>query len=378
MSRICIIGPFFFPQLDGVEKIMFNHARHLAARGHDVHVVTTAQRFPVGQFDGLPRREPMHGFIVHRIGIRLRSPSRLFSYLSNSGLLLQGFGATLRSIDPDILHVHNIASPAWGHGAARFALRHRRKLFYSLYYHPDFIDRPRWENAVLHGLNRLPLTRAVRLFHLTRLDYGPFLREYPYLAASRLAVLPSGVDPATGHPDRRDTQDRIRLLFVGRVEDERKGFDLLEAAFARLPPGTVELTAVGRIGEAKRHALEDRFGPSIRVLGLVSEAALEQEYASTDVFVMPSRYEGFGMPYIEAMRYAKPVIGTTVGGIPDVVPDGTGLLVPPDDEPALLQAITTLLHTPDRRTEIGRAGQRWAEQFGWERVIDLLESHYAA
>lgn len=376
-SRICIIGPFFFPQMDGVEKVMFNHARHLAARGHHVHVVSSAQRFPAGRFDGLPAEETMHGFTVHRIGIRLRSPTRLFSYLSNSGLLLRDYAATLRRIGPDILHVHNLASPAWAHGAARFAVRHGRKFFYSLHYHPDFIDHSARANAVLHGLNRLPLTRAARVFHLTRLDYAPFLREYPYLSEDRLAVLPNGVEPATAQPDARDTGDRLRLLFVGRVEDGRKGFDLLEAAFARLPPGTAELTVVGRIGDSKRDALQHRFGPAVRVLGLVDEDSLEQEYASCDLFVMPSRYEGFGMPYIEAMRYGKPVIGTAVGGIPEVVPEGTGLLIPPDNTDALLDAITTLTN-PARRTAMGHAGQHWAKHFAWPEVINTLESHYAA
>lgn len=378
MSRICIAGPFFFPQMDGVEKVMFNHAKHLARRGHDVHVVTTAKRFPTGQFTDLPARETMQGFTVHRIGIRLRSPGRFFSYLSNSGLVLNGYGRTLRGIDPDILHVHNLASPAWAHGAANYARRRGRKFFYSLHYHPDYIDRPAWRNAVLHRLNRMPMLDAKRIFHLTRLDYAPFLREYPYLDESRLAVLPNGVDPASGRPDGRDTGGRLRLLFVGRVGDHRKGFDLLEAAFARLPPDTAELTVLGRIDDAQHRQLDERFGSGVRVLGLVDEETLEPEYASTDLFVMPSRYEGFGMPYIEAMRYAKPVIGTTVGGVPDVVPDGTGLLVPPDDESALFAAITALSGSAERRAEIGAAGKRWAEQFAWDSVIDQLEAHYAS
>lgn len=378
MARICIIGPFFFPQMDGVEKVMFNHAKHLASRGHAVHVVTTANRFPTGRFDDAPALETMEGFTVHRIGIRLRSPGRLFSYLSNSGLILDGYGRTLRTIDPDILHVHNLASPIWAHGAARFATQNGRKFFYSLHYHPDFIDRSEWSNLVLHRMNRQPMLRAKRIFHLTKLDYEPFLREYPYLDESRLAVLPNGVDPASGQPDHRSADGRLRILFVGRVGDYRKGFDLLEAAFANMPAKAAELTVLGRIGDDQRAALTQRFGDAVRVLGLVDEQTLEREYASTDLFVMPSRYEGFGMPYVEAMRYAKPVIGTTVGGVPDVVPAGTGILVPPDDASALLDAITSLTASAERRSEIGQAGRLWAERFHWERVIDQLEMHYTA
>lgn len=378
MTRICIIGPFFFPQMDGVEKVMFNHAKHLAGRGHDVHVITTKNRFPTGRFDNALALETMEGFTIHRIGIRVRSPGRLFSYLSNSGLILDGYADMLRTIDPDIVHVHNLASPIWAHGAARFAVRNGRKFFYSLHYHPDFIDRSAWSNLILHRINRQPMLQAKRIFHLTKLDYEPFLRKYPYLDDSRLAVLPNGVDPASGRADDRSTRSRVRLLFVGRVGDHRKGFDLLEAAFAQMPIDTAELTVLGRIGDEQRAALNSRFGKNVRVLGLVDEQMLEQEYASTDMFVMPSRYEGFGMPYVEAMRYAKPVIGTTVGGVPDVVPDGTGLLVPPDNTNALLNAINSLAGSADRRRQIGESGRRWAEQFHWTRIIDQLEAHHAA
>ena len=378
MTRICIIGPFFFPQMDGVEKVMFNHAKHLARRGHDVHVVTTANRFPTGRFDDVPKQETMEGFTVHRIRIRLRSPGRLFSYLSNSGLILDGYGDMLRKIDPEVLHVHNLASPIWAHGAARFAVRNGRKFFYSLHYHPDFIDRSEWSNLILHRMNRLPMLRASRIFHLTKLDYEPFLREYPYLDESRLAVLPNGVDPPSGQHDERSTDGRVRILFVGRVGDHRKGFDLLETAFAQMPQGVGELTVLGRIGDEQRTGLIKRFGNSVRVLGLVDEQTLEREYASTDMFVMPSRYEGFGMPYIEAMRYAKPVIGTMVGGIPDVVPDGTGVLIPPEGDNALLNAMTSLASSAELRKQIGEAGRNWAEQFYWSRVIDQLERHYTA
>lgn len=375
--RIAILGPFFWPQLDGVEKVMLNHARHLARRGHEVHVVTSRLRFPRGDFPDAPAEETMEGFAVHRLEVAVRSPGWRFFYLNNGGLVIRGLGARLRRIAPEVLHAHQIAAPAWAHGAAWHAWRHGRRFFYSPHYHPDADPRRRFYNAILHGLNRLPLATARRIFHLTALDYDPFLREYPWLGRERLAVLRNGVDPAGPHARPAAAPGELRILFVGRVDEPRKGFDLLRAAFARARRPGWRLTVIGRVSDATRDALAAEFGPAARVLGLVDEGVLEREYAASDLFVMPSRYEGFGMPYIEAMRYGTPVIGTRVGGVPEVVPEGTGLLVPAEDSAALEAAMTRLAERPEERAAMGEAGRAWAARFLWDAVVAELEAAYA-
>lgn len=82
------------------------------------------------------------------------------------------------------------------------------------------------------------------------------------------------------------------------------------------------------------------------------------------------------MPYIEAMRYRVPVIGTKVGGIPETVPPGTGVLVRPDNEDELSEAIRQLGTSSEARARFGDAGRRWSEHFHWDRIIDQLEAHY--
>ena len=374
--KIAIVGPFFLPQLYGIEKVMWNHARHLALRGHDVHVITSRQRFPEGRFDELPTTETFDGFTIHRIQVLLRSPSRLFYYLSNSGLVLSGLSSRLKELRPDIVHVHNVASPMWAYIAAQYARSNNKKLFYSLHYHPDCLKFSFWHTSIVHGLNRFPLRVSRRLFHLTRLDYDIFLREYPRADRQRFAVLPNGVDPPLGQSQLNPDEEALNILFVGRVEDHRKGFDLLQKAYARVRRPKWTLSVVGFVSDGKRLALEAEFGAAVRVLGVIDEPSLEQEYAAASLFVMPSRYEGFGMPYIEAMRYRVPVVGTTVGGVPETVPEGTGVLIAPDDEAALCEAIDHLGTSPERRRILGEAGQRWSEQFYWDRIVGLLESHY--
>jgi glycosyltransferase involved in cell wall biosynthesis len=375
--RIAIVGPFFWPQLEGVEKVMLNHARHLARRGHEVHVVASALQFPKGEFAGLPEREAHEGFTIHRMRVLMRAPNWRFFYLANGGVLIRGIGTTLRRINPEILHAHQIAAPAWAFAAAWYARTRGRKFFYSPHHHPDAVPGQRFRNLLLHGLNRLPLSIARRVFHLTANDYEPFAREYPYVPRGRFAVLPNGVDPAPLAPIPPEP-GTLRLLFVGRVDDRRKGFDLLRRTFAETRrPGWV-LSVIGRISDATRASLVAEFGPAVRVLGPVDEAALEREYAACDLFVMPSRYEGFGMPYIEAMRYGAAVIGTAVGGVPEVVPPGTGVLVAADDGAGLAAALARLGNDPDERARLGEAGRAWAARFHWDRIVDRLEGEYAA
>ncbi len=376
--RIAIVGPFFWPQLEGVEKVMLNHARHLARRGHEVHVISSRLRFPRGEFTDIPATEQMEGFTIHRLDVLVRSPGWRFFYLNNGGLVIRGLGATLRRIRPDVLHAHQIAAPAWAHGAAWHAWRHGAKFFYSPHFHPDAVPERVFYNSLLHGLNWLPLRVSRRIFHLTRIDNEPFLREYPKAARDRFAVLANGVDPAGPHTRPPAGPEVARFLFVGRVDDHRKGFDLLRAAFAQVRRPGWTLTVIGRISDATRASLEEEFGEAMRVLGPVEEEVLEREYAAADVFVMSSRYEGFGMPYIEAMRYGTPVIGTLVGGVPEVVPEGTGLLVPADDVPALAAAMRRLGEAPAERAVMGEAGRAWAAGFLWDRIVDGLEAEYIA
>lgn len=373
--RIAIVGPFFWPQLEGVEKVMLNHARHLTRRGHEVHVVTSGLQYPRGAFTGLPAQEMREGFTIHRMRVLMRAPNWRFFYLSNGGFLIRGIGATLRRINPDILHAHQIAAPAWAFAAAWYAHTRGRAFFYSPHHHPDAVPGQRFRNLILHGLNRLPLGIARRIFHLTRNDYEPFAREYPHLPRARFAVLPNGVDPPRLAPVPPGP-GTLRLLFVGRVDDRRKGFDLLRRAFAETrKPGWV-LSVIGRVSDATRASLVAEFGPAVRVLGPVDEAELERAYAACDIFVMPSRYEGFGMPYVEAMRYGAAVIGTAVGGVPEVVPPGTGVLLPVDDGAGLAAALTRLAADPAERARLGAAGCAWSERFHWERIIAELEQAY--
>jgi glycosyltransferase involved in cell wall biosynthesis len=116
-------------------------------------------------------------------------------------------------------------------------------------------------------------------------------------------------------------------------------------------------------------------GERIRVLGLVPKDRLEQAYAEADVLVMPSLYEGFGMPSIEAMRYGVPVVATAVGGLAEVVPPDAGVLVSPGSSAALAAGIMEMTD-PARRWAAGAKGREWARHYEWPRLVAGLVERY--
>ena len=92
-------------------------------------------------------------------------------------------------------------------------------------------------------------------------------------------------------------------------------------------------------------------------MGAVTPDRLTSFYATADLFVLPSRYEGYGMAYTEAIAHGLPVVGTTAGAIPETVPPEAGILVPPDDAAALTRVLHMLLVDPHAREKLA-AGAR--------------------
>jgi glycosyltransferase involved in cell wall biosynthesis len=377
--KIAIIGPYFLPQNYGIEKVMLNHARHLARRGHEVTVITSGLAFPDGAFPELPDEEMVENFKVIRLPILIRSlPAKLGGFPSRSGLYVRGLTRTLAAIDPGIVHAHNIGAPAWSAPAAKFCLKKRRKFFYSLHYHYGRLKLDWLRKWPIRRMNRLPLNTATNIFLLTKFDEQPLLNDFNIRSPDRLAVLENGVDPPSCPVRERQAGEKVRLLFVGRVDDTRKGFHVLEDALQKMTDSEksqIHLRVVGTISASRRETLQTKFGPLMTISGNISEADLEAAYASADIFIMPSMYEGFGMPYIEAMRYGVAVIGTKAGGIPYVVPEKTGLLIEPGNASDLKEAIIYMVQEDSFKT-FGEVSKLWSKGFEWNTVIDKLESFY--
>jgi glycosyltransferase involved in cell wall biosynthesis len=184
--------------------------------------------------------------------------------------------------------------------------------------------------------------------------------------AERITVARPGADPVPPSQGSRD--GIVRLLSIGSVVPG-KGYDVLVAAMASLTDLPWRLAIAGdrtrNLPTAARldadiagYGLCDR----VAVLGAVSRERIAELYMESDLFVLASRFEGYGMAIAEAIAHGLPVVSTTAGAIPDTVPAGTGILVPPDDPAALASAIRRLVEGPRERRRLADAARLAAAQ----------------
>ncbi len=203
-----------------------------------------------------------------------------------------------------------------------------------------------------------------------------------------VVTIPFGT-PLPPEPEYRDGY-AVRFLFLGRLEP-RKGIDTLLAALPDLldacPEVVVDIAgeAPGQVSpESLGAALSGEHRSRVRFHGLVDDSRRDELYASCDVFVGPSRYESFGIVYLEAMAHGRPCVACDVGGPTAIVREGeTGLLVPPADAAALARALIELASAPERRIAMSRAARRQvAEQYTLDsmvrRTIDLYDEVVAS
>ena len=205
-------------------------------------------------------------------------------------------------------------------------------------------------------------------------DYG-----VPY---GRLWVVEPGVDRREAAPGSSD--GLIRLLSVGSLI-HRKGFDVLLRALAPLRGHAWRLDCVGSpdrnpLEAGAIGALRDRLGLAgqVNLWGSESDARLVERYREADLFVLATRFEGYGMVFAEALAHGLPIVSTTAGAVPGTVPASAGLLVPPDDPVALGAALERLMRDRPLRLRLAAgaraAGDRlpsWSDAaLGFARVLE--------
>jgi glycosyltransferase involved in cell wall biosynthesis len=192
------------------------------------------------------------------------------------------------------------------------------------------------------------------------------LAKYLNIEPDRIDVVHLGVDPVRVAPSAPPFAEPF-ILFVGENE-ARKGLDLLEDALARIPDPPLLIIAGKHSGAEVPLKDERTIGEPktpVRYLGHVSESVLASLYAHAKAVIYPSRYEGFGLPVLEAMAYGAPVIASDAAGIPEAGGDAA-LYFPSGDVDALANAIALVLSEDELADNLRELGRRRAAQMTWD------------
>lgn len=234
-----------------------------------------------------------------------------------------------------------------------------------------------------HGFLRMQQRVARRLDHIvtvsdsSRRDLAADFR----VPLERIDVIHNGIDteefrPLAGVPRRTN-----RLMATASADAPLKGLSYLLTAYARLlrRHPDLELVVVGKLrqgGQTQRRLAALGISERVMFRSDLSHEELVRLYAEATIAVVPSLYEGFGLPAGEAMACEVPVVSTSGGALPEVVGDA-GVLVAPGDAPALERAIDDLLASPARRLALGKAGRgRILRHFSWAVVARQMTRYY--
>lgn len=204
------------------------------------------------------------------------------------------------------------------------------------------------------------------------------------VAPDRIAVVPVGVDPDVFQPMPEVLRRDALMVTTASADVAMKGMAYLLEALAELRSGgrKAELTIIGR-PRADSPTLQTihlmGLSDAVRFVSDLSEAEIVNLYAEASVAVVPSLYEGFSLPAIEAMSCAAPLVTTTGGALPEVVgPDGEAALqVPPGDAASLAGALKRVLDDPDLGRRLGQGGRRRVlDNWSWRHTAERTVEQY--
>jgi len=231
-------------------------------------------------------------------------------------------------------------------------------------------DRPGLRKIFKHRMNIRALRGASRLFPWSNWARQSLISDYG-VEPGKIEVIPPGVDTTTWTPINKKHTGALRILFVGGDLD-RKGGNVLLQAFRSLAPGSAELILV-----TKSHVPEEQ-GVCVYNNLQPNSATLRQLFQTSDVFVLPTIAEAFGIAAIEAGAAGLAAIVTAVGGLTDIVIDGeNGFLIQPGDVQSLSERLRLLAGDAALRERMGNAARQRAEiyfdaRLNAERIVSRL------
>ena len=401
--RIALLSYRSKPHCGGQGVYVRHLSRELARLGHQVDVYS-GQPYPeLDDTDGL-RLVKVPSLDLYRDDDPFRTPRLsewrgLIDALEVSTMWTGGFpepltfslraARVLGEKTPAYDVIHDNQSLGYG----LLALHRRGLPIVATIHHPITVDRELELDAAPTRLKRLSLRRwygftrmqarvarrLPRIVTVSRNSAADIVRAFG-VGPNAISVIPVGVDTETFRPP---DAPRVpgRIVSVASSDSPVKGARVLIEAVAKLATERdVELVMVGRPkedGPVARLIDQLSVGDRVRFVSDLSDRALAELLGSAEVAVVPSLYEGFSIPAVEAMACATPVVASRAGALPEVVGD-CGVLVKAGDPGELARALADVLDDPAGRERLGHAGrERVCEKYAWAHVAAATADVYS-
>lgn len=398
--NICLVSYRSNPHSGGQGVYLKNLSRALTDLGHNVLVASG------------PPDPQLHGDIpVHHIrGLDLYNPKDPFRIptlheLSEPINLLEWIGvATMGFPEPFTFGLR--AYQFLRRRRGRFDIIHdNQSLSYGIWaigrlmptiatiHHPITVDRDlavksvsafwkkikhlRWHSFLrMQKLVSRNLPGIITVSECAKRDIGNDFRIPP----DRFRVVPNGINTDLFYPIPEIAREKNRVIVTNSADIPLKGlYHLLHAVSRIAKTHPVKLVVVGspkKNGGIEKLVRDLDIGHLVHFTGRIDHDVFVRQYARASLAVVPSLYEGFGIPAGEAMACGVPVVSTTGGALPEVVGDA-GVLVPPGDHRALAAAMLDLLKNTDRATRLGREGyNRIQRHFTWKKAAEQTVEAY--
>ena len=385
--KICFVSYEYPPLIIGGAGVYAVHmAKELAQLGHEVHVISPGiynQKGDSVEDDVFVHRVP----IIHEPF--LGAPSFWFSSLRKYPDIYRGMGGF------DVVHgnsgIGDLSFFRWRVKGPRVVTTHH--LASTAAIHCSFLDRlsPSLETGFPSLISeRHVIHRADRIIAVSNFTKNDLIRTHK-IPSSRIEVIYNGVSPEGFVFPKEEIlrvraslhlENEIGFLFVGRVDDYRKGLLLLLKAwelFSRKEK-SAKLVVVGPGDQtiAKTHARLLDIEESTVFKGYVGNETLNKIYCACDIFVSPSLLEGFGLTLVEAMAAGKPIIAFRVGAIPEIVKDGfNGKTLGSRDPSEFAKAMEFFTRNPECIGRVGSYNRDYAsKRFSWKITAVATERVY--
>ena len=349
-----------YPEAVGGDAVVVSNLEtEQVGRGHEVFILTS-------NCPEIKEKENVFKFGLKDISHNLDRIT-IRRVISSIILLFWGFKC-VRRLKPDVIHSHSVD--------LGFAISLSARL-----YRIPVVN-------TCHGVT-FPdkqysfIKRFAELFFLKHAGFKKIiavdktnLKDFEEAKIKNGVYVPNGVDIGRFDKEKsgRKKNQKIRFLFVGRLE-KQKGCKYLIRATKILVEKTKNFDIILVGAGSQREILENltkenKLGSYVTFLGRVGDEKLRELYCTSDVFVLPSLWEGLPLTLLEAWAAKLPVIVTNVGGIPDVCVDGeNAFIVRPKDPENIVEAMLRLIEDEELRRRIGKNGEELVRRkFSWEKI----------